>query len=64
MMYIMEGLDCTELTVDNDTVESLWVSSKGQANEVDFAVGVYRLPSQDDNTDDLFFKELPPKLQP
>lgn len=63
MMYVTEGLDCTELTADNDTAENLWVSSKGQVNEVD-VVGAYRLPSQDDNTDDLFFKDLPPKLQP
>lgn len=63
VMYVMEGLDCTELAADNGTAESLWVSGKGQANEVD-VVGVYRLPSQDDNTDDLFFKDLPPKLQP
>ncbi|GAB0190604.1 hypothetical protein GRJ2_001525700 [Grus japonensis] len=58
-LYVTEGLDCTELSVGDDTVESLWVRIKGQANKGDVVVGVYyRPPSQDDATDELFFKEL------
>ncbi|GAB0206625.1 mitochondrial enolase superfamily member 1 [Grus japonensis] len=58
-LYVTEGLDCTELSVGDDTVESLWVRIKGQANKGDVTVGVYyRPPSQDDITDELFFKEL------
>ncbi|GAB0182550.1 hypothetical protein GRJ2_000720300 [Grus japonensis] len=58
-LYGTEGLDCTELSVGNDTVGSLWVRIKGQANKGDVIVGVYyRPPSQDDATDELFFKEL------
>ncbi|GAB0208021.1 mitochondrial enolase superfamily member 1 [Grus japonensis] len=58
-LYVTEGLDCTGLSVGDDTVESLWVRIKGQANKGDVVVGVYyRPPSQDDATDELFFKEL------
>ena len=40
-------------------VESLWIRIKGQANKGDIIVGVfYRPPCQDDDTDELFFKEL------
>ena len=43
----------------SDTVESFWVRIKGQANKVDVVVGVYYRPNgQDDNTDEMFFKEL------
>ncbi|GAB0207904.1 mitochondrial enolase superfamily member 1 [Grus japonensis] len=59
VLYVTEGLDCTELSVGDDTVESLWVRIKGQANKGDVTVEVYyRPPSQDDATDELFFKEL------
>lgn len=58
-LYVTEGLSCTELTVGNDTLESLWIRIKGQANKVDVIVGVYyKPPSQVDNTDQLFYKEL------
>ena len=59
--WLWEGVVyfCTELAAGNDMVESLWVRIKGQANKVDIAVGVYdRPPCQDDNTNDLLFKEL------
>ncbi|GAB0177896.1 hypothetical protein GRJ2_000254900 [Grus japonensis] len=58
-LYVTEGLDYTELSVSNNTVESLWVRLMGQANKGGVVVGVYyRPPSQDDATDELFFKEL------
>lgn len=58
-LYVTKGLSCTELTVGNDTLESLWIRIKGQANKVDVIVGVYyKPPSQVDNTDQLFYKEL------
>ena len=48
-----------ELAVGDGTVESLWVRLKGQTNKVDVIVGVYyRPPSQDGDTDKLFFKKL------
>ena len=54
-----EGLDCMALAVGNDTVESLWVRMKGKTNKADVVVGVfYRPPSQDNDTDELFYKEL------
>lgn len=58
-MTSVEGLDYTELAVGDDTVESLCVRIKGQANKGDVTVGVYyRPPRQDDDTDELFFKDL------
>ncbi|GAB0199842.1 hypothetical protein GRJ2_002449600 [Grus japonensis] len=58
-LYVTEGLDCTELSVGNSTVESLWVRFKGQANKGDVIVGVYyRPPSQDNAINELFFNEL------
>ncbi|GAB0204012.1 mitochondrial enolase superfamily member 1 [Grus japonensis] len=58
-LYVTEGLDCTGLSVGDDTVESLWVRIKGQANKGDVVVGVYyRPPSQADTNNELFFKEL------
>ncbi|GAB0186949.1 hypothetical protein GRJ2_001160200 [Grus japonensis] len=59
VLYVTEGLDCTELSVGNDTVESLWVRIKGQANKGDVVVEVYYRPhSQNDTTYELFFREL------
>lgn len=49
----------TELIVGDDIVESLWLRIKGQANKADVTGQVYcRPPSEDDNTDELLFKEL------
>ena len=58
-LYVMEGLDCTELAVGNDMVKSIWVRSKGKANKADVIMGVsYRSSIQDDDTYELFFMEL------
>ncbi|KAF4794691.1 hypothetical protein TURU_099847 [Turdus rufiventris] len=48
-----------ELTADNGTVQNLWVGIKGQTSNVDVIMGTdYRPPSQDDDTNELFFEEL------
>ncbi|KAJ7423507.1 mitochondrial fission process protein 1 [Pitangus sulphuratus] len=39
-LYLIEGLECMELTTDTDTIESLWVKIKGKTNTVDVIVGV------------------------
>lgn len=53
-MYVVEEVECLELTV-----ESLWVRIKGQINKADVTVRVYfRSPRQDDDTNKLFFEEL------
>ena len=58
-MYMKEGLDCVELEVDDGKVESLWVRNKGCTNKRDVIVEVcYRPPGRDDDTNELFFKEL------
>ncbi|KAJ7398093.1 mitochondrial fission process protein 1 [Pitangus sulphuratus] len=50
--YVIERLECMEVTADNGTVESPWVRIKRQTNNVDVTMGVcYRPPSQDDDTD-------------
>ena len=42
----------------DNTVVTLWIRIKGKANKADIAVGVnYQPPSQDDHTDELFYKE-------
>lgn len=59
MLYVMEGLDCTELADGDDMVESFWVRVKGKASNVVVVVGgCYRSPSQDNIMDKLLFKEL------
>lgn len=56
-LYVMEGLECAALA--EDMVESFWVRIKGKANKADVFVEVYyRSPSQEDDTDELFYKEL------
>ena len=58
-LYIRERFDCTALTVSDDVVESLWVMIRGMENKGDAIVGVYyRSPSQDDSTDELFYRQL------
>ncbi|KAM6305694.1 complement factor H-related protein 4-like [Aegotheles albertisi] len=39
-LYVVERLECTELTVGNDTTESLWVRISGLINNGDFIVDV------------------------
>lgn len=52
MLCVREELSCMEHAVGDDKFESLWITMKGQASEVDVIVEVYdRLPSQDDDTD-------------
>lgn len=46
------------LTFGDGKVEILWVRIRGQTNNADVIAGVYYgLPSQDEDTDKLFFKE-------
>ena len=46
---------CLELTVGCEVVESLWALIKGQGSKV---VAYYMPPSQDDDPNQFFFKEL------
>ncbi|KAJ7413848.1 mitochondrial fission process protein 1 [Pitangus sulphuratus] len=58
-MYVIEGLECMEVTAGNGTVENLWVKIKWQTNNADVIVEVYYRPSsQDDHANELFFEEL------
>ncbi|KAK4809656.1 hypothetical protein QYF61_002553 [Mycteria americana] len=48
-----------ELDDGDDRVECLWVRIRGKANKADIVVGVcYRPPNQDEETDELFYKQL------
>ncbi|KAK4818855.1 hypothetical protein QYF61_020074 [Mycteria americana] len=58
-LYIRECLDSLELDDGDDRVECLWVRIRGKANKADTVVGVcYRPPNQDEETDELFCKQL------
>lgn len=49
-LYVMEGIECLEVTVGNGTVESLWVRIKGQINNAGVTVGVsFGSPRQDND---------------
>lgn len=72
-LCVTEELECLELTAGNGAVESLWIRVKRQTNNADVTVGVCSgPPSQDSDTDKLFFEELrgdslvncPDELQP
>ncbi|KAK4821712.1 hypothetical protein QYF61_027784 [Mycteria americana] len=58
-LYVKECLDSLELDDGDDRVECLWVRIRGKANKADIVVGVcYRPPNQDEETDELFYKQL------
>ncbi|KAK4810673.1 hypothetical protein QYF61_007473 [Mycteria americana] len=58
-LYVRECLDSLELDDGDDRVECLWVRIRGKANKADIVVGVcYRPPNQDEETDNLFYKQL------
>ena len=59
VLYVREGFDCMMLAVGNNMVETLWVRMTGKANKAGVIVGVcYRPLSQDDDTNELFYKGL------
>ncbi|KAK4827898.1 LOW QUALITY PROTEIN: hypothetical protein QYF61_022321 [Mycteria americana] len=56
-LYVRECLDCLELKDGDDRVECLW--NRGKANKADIMVGVcYRPPNQDEEADEIFYKQL------
>ncbi|KAK4810956.1 hypothetical protein QYF61_013364, partial [Mycteria americana] len=58
-LYVRECLDSLELDDGDDRVDCLWVRIRGKANKADIVVGVcYRPPNQDEETDELFYKQL------
>ncbi|KAK4815696.1 hypothetical protein QYF61_006679 [Mycteria americana] len=58
-LYVRECLDSLELNDGDDRLECLWVRIRGKANKGDIVVGVcYRPPNQDEETDELFYKQL------
>ncbi|KAK4818760.1 hypothetical protein QYF61_018932 [Mycteria americana] len=58
-LYVRECFNCLELDDGDDRVKSLWVRISGKANKADSMVGVcYRPPNQDEEADDIFYKQL------
>ena len=58
-LSVRECFAVIELEAQNYQVESLWVRIRGRANKVDVLVGVcYRLSYQDEETDEVFYKQL------
>lgn len=43
-LYVMVGLDCRELSTDDDVVERLWLRIKRQERKGNVTVGVYYKP--------------------
>ncbi|GAB0177355.1 anoctamin-2 [Grus japonensis] len=59
VLFVREKFDSTALAVRDDKVESLWMRNKGIEKKEDVTVVVYySLPSQDDSTDELFYRQL------
>ena len=58
-LYVKECFEVTELMTGDNKVESLWVKIRGRADKADILVGIcYRLPNQDEETDELFYEQL------
>jgi len=58
-LYVREQLECISLGVDEELVESLWVTIKGQAHMGDTVVSVYhRPPDQEAEVDEAFCRQL------
>ncbi|XP_064908670.1 uncharacterized protein LOC135578557 [Columba livia] len=58
-LYVRESLVSVKLEVISHKVECLWTRIRGKFNKADILVGVcYRPPNQDDEGDDLFYKQL------
>ena len=59
-LYVKECFEVTELMTGENKVESLWVKIRARANKADILVGVcYRPPNQDEDTDGVFYEQLP-----
>ncbi|KAJ7398468.1 hypothetical protein BTVI_124379 [Pitangus sulphuratus] len=59
-LNLRECFDCLELKDSDDQVECLWVRISGKANKANILVGVcYRPPNQDEEADEIFYKQLP-----
>ncbi|MCQ4078480.1 endonuclease/exonuclease/phosphatase family protein [Klebsiella pneumoniae] len=58
-LYVRESFSATEIVTGDDNIESLWVKIRGRADKADILVGVcYRPPNQDEETDEVFYKQL------
>ena len=58
-LYLKECFDGTELMTGDNNLESLWAKISGRADKADILVGVcYRLPNQDEETDEVFYEQL------
>ncbi|GAB0187578.1 hypothetical protein GRJ2_001223100 [Grus japonensis] len=64
-LYVRECFDCIELDDCDNKVECLWIRMRGKANKADILLGVcYRPPSQDEEADEAFYKQLAEVSQP
>lgn len=57
-LSVRERLDFTVLTIRDDVVESLWMRIREMENKNVVAYVYYHLPSQDLNTNELFYQQL------
>ena len=64
-LYVRECFDCIELDDCDNKVECLWIRMRGKASNADILLGVcYRPPSQDEEADEAFYKQLAEVSQP
>ncbi|KAJ7409043.1 mitochondrial fission process protein 1 [Willisornis vidua] len=58
-LYVRESLVSAELKVTDNKVECLWTRIRGKVNKADNLMGVcYRPPNQDEEGDELYYKQL------
>ena len=63
-LYVKECFEVTEFMTGDNNVESLWVRIRGRADKADILVGIcYRPPSQDEETDEVFYEQLAEAVQ-
>ncbi|GAB0181770.1 hypothetical protein GRJ2_000642300 [Grus japonensis] len=58
-LCVRKCFDCLELDDGNEMVKCLWVRITEKANKANIMVGVcYRPPNQDEEKDEIFYKQL------
>ncbi|RMB97132.1 hypothetical protein DUI87_26416 [Hirundo rustica rustica] len=57
-LYIKKAFDSIGIETNADGVECLWVRIKGKANKADVLLGVCYPPNQEEEVDNLFYKQL------
>jgi len=57
-VYVRECFDCLELDDGDNRVECLWIRIRGKANKADMVGVCYTPPNQDEEADEIVYKQL------